>query len=253
MTNLLEFYQHIGPSLSVLTLATFIVAGTVKGIIGLGLPTVSMGMLSLAMPVTQAAALLIIPSVLTNAWQLAQGGYLRSLLRRLWPMLLAISLGTWLGNTWLGLGAGPWVVHALGAALLLYALAGLCLPSMNVSPTAEAWMGPICGVFTGVVTAATGVFVIPSVPYLQALRLNRNELVQALGLSFTVSTLALAAGLCGQGALNAEILGASLVVVVPALLGMVLGQWLRQRISAAVFKRAFFIAMALLGTHLLIG
>lgn len=253
MTNFLAFYQHIGLSLSLLILLVFTLAGTVKGVIGLGLPTVSMGLLGMAMPATQAAALLIIPSTLTNFWQLAQGGNLRNLLVRLWPMLLAVTGGTLFGSAWLGLSAGPWVVHALGGALLVYALAGLCLPTLNVAPQFESWMGPVCGVLTGLVTAATGVFVIPSVPYLQALRLSRDELVQALGLSFTVSTLALAAGLFWQGALGSEIMGASLVVVLPALLGMALGQWLRQRISAVVFKRVFFVGMALLGAHLLIG
>jgi len=94
---------------------------------------------------------------------------------------------------------------------------------------------------------------MPGVPYLQGLGLNRDELVQAMGLSFTVSTLALALGLAGQDALDGPALGASLLMLVPALLGMFAGTWLRQRISAALFKRCFFIGLALLGGHLLIN
>ena len=105
---------------------------------------------------------------------------------------------------------------------------------------------------TGVIASATGVFVIPVVPYLQALGLERDQLVQALGLSFTVSTLALAAGLSWNGALGSAELGASTLALIPALLGMLLGQWLRQRISAVLFKRVFFIGMGLLGLPLLI-
>jgi uncharacterized protein len=97
------------------------------------------------------------------------------------------------------------------------------------------------------------VFVIPAVPYIQGLGLDRNQLVQALGLSFTVSTLALGAGLFWNGAVGQGELGASLLAVIPALLGMMIGQWLRQRISAVLFKRVFFIGMALLGLHLLIA
>lgn len=253
MNTILGFYQQLGPGLTLWVLGVFTLAGTVKGVIGLGLPTVSVGLLGLTMPMTQAAALLIIPSTVTNFWQLAQGGHLLGLLKRLWPMLVAIALGTGVGSACFGVGAGPWVVHALGAALLAYALAGLWLPTLNVSPSLEPWLGPVCGLATGVITAASGVFVIPAVPYLQALRLSRDELVQALGLSFTVSTLALAGGLFGQGALGDEVLGASLVLVLPALAGMAVGQWLRQRISAVAFKRAFFIGMALLGGHLLVG
>lgn len=253
MTSLLSFYHDIGPALSLLVILTFVLAGAVKGVIGLGLPTIAMGLLGLAMSPAQAAALLIVPSTLTNLWQLASGGHLRALLHRLWPMLVAIFFATLLGSAWLGIDSGPWAAHALGGALLVYALYGLGGPELHLNPARESWLGPLCGLLTGLVTAATGVFVIPAVPYLQSLRLSRDEMVQALGLSFTVSTLALALGLAGQDALGAQALGASLLVLVPALLGMLGGQWLRQRISAALFKRCFFIGLGVLGAHLLVN
>lgn len=253
MTTFLAFYQNLGPALTLLVIGTFLLAGTVKGVIGLGLPTVAMGLLGLAMLPAQAAALLIIPSTVTNLWQLAFGGHLSVLLKRLWPLLLLIVLGTGLGTLWLGMGSGAGVVRALGAALLVYALSGLFLPAFKVTPATERLLAPVCGLVTGLITAATGVFVIPAVPYLQALGLNRDQLVQALGLSFSVSTLALAAGLAWRGSLGGGEINASLLALAPALLGMWLGQALRQRISAVLFKRVFFIGMALLGAHLLIS
>ena len=253
MKTLIEFYQTLGWALSLLVMLTFLMAGTVKGMIGLGLPTVAMGMLGLAIAPAQAAALLIIPSIVTNAWQLAAGGQLRALIQRLWPMQLGIVCGTGFGMLWLGIDGGSGVVRALGAALLLYALSGLCLPPWRVAPAREPWLGPLCGVVTGVITSATGVFVIPAVPYLQALGLGKNQLVQALGLSFGVSTLALAAGLYGRGSLGGGELNASLLALMPAMLGMWIGQLLRQRVSATLFKRVFFVGMALLGAHLLIS
>ncbi|WP_332847293.1 sulfite exporter TauE/SafE family protein [Pseudomonas lactucae] len=253
MNTFLTFYQNLGPTLTLLVIATFLLAGAVKGVIGMGLPTVAMGLLGLAMLPAQAAALLIIPSTVTNLWQLAFGGHLSALLKRLWPMLLLIFLGTGLGTVWLGMDGGRWVVRALGGALLVYALSGLFMPTFKVKTSTERWFGPVCGLITGLITSATGVFVIPAVPYLQALGLNRDQLVQALGLSFTVSTLALATGLAWRGTLGGGEVTASLLALVPALLGMWLGQALRQRISAVLFKRIFFIGMALLGVHLLIS
>ncbi|MHC8316299.1 sulfite exporter TauE/SafE family protein [Pseudomonas sp. LB3P31] len=253
MNTLLTFYQNLGLALSMMIIATFLLAGMIKGIIGLGLPTIAMGLLGLAMAPAQAAALLIIPATLTNLWQLAFGGHLRALIRRLWPMLLAIFIGTGAGTLWIGMTGGHWVVRGLGAALLLYALSGLFLPTLQVVSRAERWLGPLCGVLTGVITSATGVFVIPAVPYLQALDLGKDQLVQALGLSFTVSTLALAAGLFWRGALGGGELSASFLVLIPAVAGMLLGQWLRQRISAGLFKRVFFIGLGVLGAHLLIS
>ncbi|MFW9267934.1 sulfite exporter TauE/SafE family protein [Pseudomonas sp. NR3] len=253
MDTLFAFYQNLGPALSLLVIGTFLLAGTVKGVIGLGLPTIAMGLLGLAMAPMQAAALLIIPATLTNVWQLTFGGHLRALIRRLWPLLLAIFIGTGFGTLWIGMVGGALAIKGLGAALMVYALSGLFLSTLRVGVGQEGWLAPLCGLLTGVITSATGVFVIPAVPYLQALGLNRDELVQALGLSFTVSTLALAAGLLWRGALGGGELSASLLALIPALLGMWLGQWLRQRLSAVLFKRVFFIGLGVLGGHLLIS
>jgi uncharacterized membrane protein YfcA len=253
MNTFIALYQHIGLGLSLLVMIAFLLAGAVKGVIGMGLPTVAMGVLGVAMLPTQAAALLLIPSMFTNLWQLAAGGQLRGLVRRLWPLLLTIVVGTMMGSYTLGIGSGHGMSRALGGALFVYALCGLFLPTLKVPPPAEKWLGPLCGFVTGLVTSATGVFVIPAVPYIQGLGLDRNQLVQALGLSFTVSTLALGIGLFWNGAVGGAEMGASLLALIPALLGMMFGQWLRQRISALLFKRVFFIGMALLGAHLVIA
>lgn len=251
MHALTEFYENAGPALSAMVLGAFLLAGTVKGCIGLGLPTVAIGLLSLAMPAPQAAALLIVPSLVTNVWQCLVGGQFWMLLRRLGPMLIAICVGNALGAYWLAGTAVEGASSLLGCALLLYAALGLAAVRMQVPSRAEPWLGPLVGAATGLVTAATGVFVVPVVPYLQALGLDRNALVQAMGISFMVSTLAMAGGLIYSGALGTGEASASVLAVLPALAGMALGGWLRQRVSEKAFKRGFFIALFLLGGHLL--
>ena len=79
----------------VLVAITFLVAGFVKGVIGLGLPTISMGLLALAMPSPQAAAILVVPALVTNFWQMLDGPGMRIILRRLWPLFIGICVGTW--------------------------------------------------------------------------------------------------------------------------------------------------------------
>ncbi|OWT80510.1 MULTISPECIES: sulfite exporter TauE/SafE family protein [unclassified Achromobacter] len=253
MNTILDFYRDGGTTLILLVVASFLIAGMVKGGIGLGLPTVSIGLLSVAMAPAQAAALLIIPSMVTNVWQLAIGGRFLYLLRRLWPMLVAVCVGTWVAGAWLAGRATGWAGHALGAALVLYAVIGLSAVRLSVPPRMQGWLGPVVGATTGVVTSATGVFVIPAVPYLQALGLERNELVQAMGLAFTASTIALAGDLMNNGALSGREAWASLLALVPALLGMWFGQWLRQRVSAPTFRRVFFVGLGALGVHLLVA
>jgi uncharacterized protein len=106
------------------------------------------------------------------------------------------------------------------------------------------------GVATGTVTAATGVFVIPAVPWLQALDLRRDDLVQALGLSFLTSTIAMTAGLTEGGAFNTSMVGLSLLALIPALAGMALGQWVRTNVRPETFRRCFFLGLLALGGHL---
>ena len=64
-----------------------------------------------------------------------------------------------------------------------------------------------------------------------------------------MSTLALAAGLWLNGSYGADAAGASLLMLLPALLGMGLGQWLRGRLSPRVFKLCFMASLALLGIY----
>ena len=175
-----------------LVASTFVLAGFVKGMIGLGLPTVAMGLLALVMTPAQAAALLVVPSFITNVWQ-AIGPEWTPLVRRLWPMLLGICAGTWAGGGLLTAHGGTRASVGLGAVLVLYGMLGLTSIEFSLPPRLEPWFAPLIGATTGIVTAATGVYMIPSAPYLQAIGLRKDALVQALGLSFTVSTLALAA------------------------------------------------------------
>ncbi|HKH66786.1 MAG TPA: sulfite exporter TauE/SafE family protein [Reyranella sp.] len=234
----------------ILVCLVFVLAGFTKGIIGLGLPTIAMGLLAVVLPPADAAALLILPSLITNVWQMLDGPYLGRLLRRLWPLNAGVCLGTWLGATLLAGIGGRHGGLALGLALIAYAISGLAALRLVVPRTAEPVLGPITGALTGSITAATGVFVIPAVPYLQAIGLHKNELVQALGLSFTVSTLALAAALVGADAFAPGIVLPSLLAVVVSLAGMRLGQAVRARLRPQAFRLCFFVGLLALGTYL---
>jgi hypothetical protein len=233
-----------------LVAGVLLVAGFVKGVVGLGLPTISMGLLSLAVLPGQAAALLTVPTFVTNAWQLWDGPDFRAILKRLWPMLAAICIGVWLGDGWL-VGEGALQARiALGFAIVAYA--GLALANVRLpSPGRyEPVAGPLIGVATGLVTAATGVVVIPSVPYLQALDLDKEELIQALGLTFMVAMLALGASLAAGDVYDFSTLALSGFALLPALAGMWIGTKLRRRLGGETFRRVFLAGLLALGAYL---
>ena len=184
--------------------AAFLLAGFIKGVIGLGLPTVSMGLLAVTMPPSHALAIVIVPAIITNIWQTFGGPYLRDILRRLWPLMLGTVVGIWLNA---GMMTGPYARYGtivLGVLLVIYAILGLSRLNFSVAPAHEKWIGGIVGVITGMVSAATGVQVIPSMPFMQAIGMEKEELVQALGVFFTVATVALAFNLTSAGLLNAS-------------------------------------------------
>lgn len=237
-------------SLLIAATAVFVVAGLVKGVIGLGLPTIAVGLLSLFVAPAQAAAWMLAPSLLTNVWQVAAGPNLWRLTRRLATLLAGIAAGTFAGSGIItGASAGHAAV-ALGIVLILYAGLGLSPFRPRVPPRAEPFLSPLVGLATGIVSAGTGIFVMPAVPYLQALDLDKDDLVQALGITFLAATVALGIGLAGEGVLQLSTAMTSLWMLAPALAGMWLGQIVRSRISPAAFRTWFMIGLMLLGAHL---
>jgi uncharacterized protein len=231
----------------------FFGAGAVKGVLGMGLPTIAMALLGLVMPVASAASLLIAPSLATNVWQAAAGAGARQTLRRLWLMQAGICAGVALAWVLFSGSEQAFGKPLLGGCLMAYGLLGLA--GWRMKPPPAPWerpVGLVVGGATGFITGLTGVFVLPAVPYLQSLGLGREALAQALGLSFTTSTVALALMLAIQGHMNLGTSVASALVVIPALLGMVLGQVIRKEMSETLFRRCFFVGLTLLGGWLLL-
>ena len=237
-------------SLLIFIAAAFLLAGFIKGVIGLGLPTVSMGLLAVTMPPSQALAIVIAPAIVTNIWQTFVGPYLRNIVVRLWPLMLGTAFGIWLNGDML---TGPYARYGtviLGILLAIYATISLRKFTFSVAPSNEKWIGGIVGVITGVISAATGVQVVPSMPFMQSIGMEKDELVQALGVYFTVATLALAFNLTAAGLLSAATALPGLIALVASFVGMFIGQAVRTRMEPDTFRRWFLIAMIFLGIYL---
>jgi uncharacterized protein len=230
--------------------AAFLIAGFVKGALGLGLPTVAMGLLAVAMPPAQALAIVIVPAIVTNIWQTFVGPYLRDIIRRLWPLLIGTAVGIRLNAGALTGTYAHYTAIALGALLALNAVIGLSKFSFTVARQNEKWVGGIVGVVTGMISAASGVQVIPSVPFLQAIGMEKEELIQALGVFFTVATVTLGFNLTSAGLLTAATALPGAVAMVCSFIGMFIGQSIRTRLQPDVFRRWFHIAMIVLGIYL---
>ena len=231
--------------------AIFVLAGGVKGVIGLGLPTVSLGLLTATQDLPTAMALMVAPSFVTNLWQGAVGGHASWLIAKIWPFLLVATVVIWFGAQALVQVELAYLSALLG--LLLIAYAGISLLGFRLSIRAphHTWSGIAFGAVNGVLTGMTGSFVVPGVMYLQAIGLTRDQLVQAMGMLFTVSTVGVAVALDRNSLYTSEMWQLSALGVVPAIIGMVIGQQVRKRISEQRFRQVFFTAILLLGTYII--
>ncbi len=233
----------------VIVCATFLFAGWVKGVVGLGLPTIALALLAATVGLKEAIALMLVPSMVTNVWQALAGGAFVALFRRLWLLLLMACIGAWFGVGILAQADSVLLTGLLGFLICGYAGVSLAAPQIPPPGRWEGILSPAAGAVGGFVAGLTGSF-IPGILYLQALGLSRDHLVQALGISFTVLTVALAAAFARQDLMTADLWMMSAVAVAPAALGMVLGRALRQRLPEALFRRVFFSALLLLGAYL---
>lgn len=243
----------IDPLILLVIGGTFLLAGAVKGVIGLGLPTVSLALLTVAIDLPSAMALLLVPSFVTNVWQAATGGNGRAILRRLWPFLLTATVTVWLGAAALSRVDLSLLSALLGVLLVVYAALSLAGLHFAIPARREAWAGPVLGAVNGILTGMTGSFVVPGVLFLQAIGLPRDRLIQAMGMLFTVSTAALAVALQGNDLLTAELGGLSAAALIPAIIGMAVGQRIRQKLSEQLFRRVFFVSLLILGTYIIAG
>lgn len=229
-----------------------LVAGTVKGVVGLGLPTITLALLTATLGLKDAMAILLIPSIVTNVFQMARGGAFRALCRRLWLFLVLLAAGCVLASGAVAVVDAVWLSGLLGVSIVLYAMLGLATPPWPKPGRREIWLSPAVGAVTGLLTGLTGSFVMPSVPYLQALGLPRDHLVQAMGITFMVATLALAVGLGGRGLVSDGTVTISVLATLPALGGLWIGTCLRGTLSDRLFRKVLFISLVLVGVWIVI-
>ena len=238
-----------GVDLSALALgvAVFGAAGYVKGLTGIGLPTIGVALLSFGMPIPDAMAIVGLPALASNFWQAAAGGRFLPLMRRLLPIVVPLCV-TGAATVWLlGRGAPDWALTVLAAVLMAYGAMGLARLRPRVPGRFETALSPAIGVASGFISGLVGVPMMPVLPYLQALDMKPEELVQSLGIVFCAASLAVVATMTGAGAIDLHGAAASVGAVVPTMAAMSLGQAARRRLSVEQFRTAIFVALFVIG------
>jgi uncharacterized membrane protein YfcA len=228
----------------------FIVAGIAKGAVGMGMPPIAIGLMTFALPLDQALAIMVLPTMVTNIWQAIYGKGFLPLLRRFAPMAAAAVIAIFAVAWWTGHLGSPRALAWVGVLLVIYSLAALTAWRPAVPRSAEGWANPLIGAASGAVAGFTGVAAVPFLPYMQSLDMDRHDLVQALGVMFLFMVGALTLVLVWQGAFHVETMASGVAALVPTMIGVWLGQKGREAVSPETFRRIFIFGMLALGLNM---
>ena len=242
-----------GLTLDLITLVglIFLAAGTIKGLVGIGLPTAAVGMMSQVIDPRQAIALVVFPSMLSNAWQIYREGEVLATLRRFWRFIACL-MGMILVVTLTLTAAVPTegLILILGLVVVLFAGMSLAFtpPVLPERYDRTAQIG--CGLAAGALGGLTAIWAPPMVTYLMARRVDKQTFVRATGLIIFSGTVPLIFGFWHTGLLTGPGAAMSLGMMVPALIGFSLGEYLRRFLDAERFRTAVLIVFLLMGLNL---
>jgi uncharacterized protein len=230
--------------------SAFILAGIAKGAIGIGLPPIAIGVMTLSLPLGDALAIMTIPTMITNVWQAFSGRRFMPLLRRFGSMAAAAVVGVIGVAALVGTLGRAGTLGWMGCLLVLYSLIALFAWRPVMPRAAEPWLNPLIGLASGAVAGITGMAAVPFLPYMQSLRISKDDLIQGLGILFLFIMTALAVALVRQDIFNATNTIGGVAALLPTFAGVWIGQKVRHAASPETFRKIFLYGMLALGLNM---
>lgn len=232
--------------------AAYFIASFVKGATGLGFSTTCMPIMALQLNIAHAIPLVVIPSIISNLILMRQIGYFHEAVNRFKWIYIAVIPGLLIGMTILTAVPTAWSKGALGTILIIYAIWALGRKQGMLSTSAEQYLKIPTGFLTGFINGLTGSQVMPIMPYLLALELPKNLFIQAINISFTLSSFTLLAGLSRLGYMDMTTAIIATAGLVPVYLGIKAGGLIQKRLSDNRYRQIILIFLMVLGMILLI-
>ncbi|MFQ5995215.1 MAG: sulfite exporter TauE/SafE family protein [Acidiferrobacterales bacterium] len=229
---------------------TLLLAGIVKGVLGIGLPVISIPLLALVLQVPQAVALLPIPILVSNVWQAFYGGYFFTSLRRFWALILALIAGTAVGVKVLATVDQQVLFGLIGVIVILFSLTNYLQPQLHLPKRGELSVGIIVGFVGGVLGGLSTIFGPPLIMFLIALRLSKDEFVGTIATLYLTGAVPLLIALGAFDVMGLKELLWSALATVPLFLGVLLGQLLRNRLNQEVFRKGLLAMLVIAGIAL---
>lgn len=234
--------------------AIFLLAGTIKGTVGIGLPTASISLLSQLSVVEQpqiAVALVIFPMMISNAWQVYRGGNIIETARRFWPFLVIMLMMIWFFSQVSAALPTDIFVLILGSVIVVFALTSLFIKPPALSDKLDKPVQVGAGAIAGVMGGLTGIWSPPMVIYFLSRRLDKDDFVRASGFLIFFGSLPLALGYWQNEIMDEEVALMSLLMTIPVIAGFTLGEFIRKKLDGARFQKVLLIIFLLMGLNLI--
>jgi uncharacterized membrane protein YfcA len=225
----------------------FFLAGVIKGTTGLGYSSCALPFLVSAMGLKTAIIVLVMPAMLSNVLVMFYTGHFRETLLRFWPLYSAMLPGIVIGIAMLVWIDQKIATRTLGIITMLYASLALTRPALVLGKGLERYLQIPVGLLNGFFTGLTGSQVMPLLPFMLALRLDPDRLVQANNVAVSSASAFLAMALVAAGLMSWPILGFSIAAVVPALVGVMIGNRARRHIPAPAFRIVMLALLMIMG------
>ena len=228
------------------------VAGVVKGMVGFAMPMILVSGLGTFLSPELALAGLILPTLATNGVQaLAQGrAAAMESIRRFRVFLVVGAVFLVLSAQMVRVVPMPTLLLMIGVPVTLFVLIqllGVRLTIDRPSNTVEASFAAVAGAIGGF----SGIWGPPTVMYLTALATPKTEQIRIQGVIYGLGSVVLVGAHIGSGVLNRETLPFSLVLILPALIGMAVGTRLRDRIDQETFRKLTLLVLLVAGLNLI--
>ena len=236
--------------LAVIALA-LLFGGFVKGVVGIGLPIASIGVLSTIVDPQFALGIIMIPILLTNFWQMVQAGRPGEVVRRFWPLLASMLICIWIGTLLVTRLPGDSLYGFIGTAVVLFTTVNFMKPDWHLPARGERWAAPVAGAFSGLLGGISTIWGPPLTMLFIAIRLPKEAFIQAAGTIWFIASIPLVLGYRRNGILDDETAVLSLAACLPGFLGQWLGTWVRERIEQETFRKVLLLVFFLIGLNLI--
>ncbi len=237
----------------IIVYSTFFAGAFIKGLTGLGFVSLCLPVIALFIKLEEAIPLVVLPSLLSNVIMIYQTGRLKQSLRRFWLLYISALPGIYAGVLILNMVGNYAAKIILGVVSIAYSLLLLLKIEISIPEKNERILSVPVGLTNGFLNGLTGTQIIPMLPYLLSLKLDRNGMINAINLGFTLSIIVLLIIFGKFDLISLETLKYSIVGVIPVAAGIYLGGKLRHKISEERFKLAVLIILIIIGVNLILN